>query len=369
MNIFEEIKKQAQTMAEEDAKEILKGIVNRKIKFPEGGADPVDKKFSFLKAIKGVIFNDWRDADFEKKALTEGTGSAGGYLVPPEYSTQLIQMVYAKTVVRKAGATVIPMNSNILYIPKQNGTANATWIGENTAISDTNPTFTQVQLTAKKLAALAIFSNELLQDSNPQVESVVMNDLANVLAVAQDNAFLQGTGTNNQPKGIINQSGINTISAGANGADLTYDMIIDAIAAIQKASLGNFKPNAIIMHPSIYYKAMKQKDSMGRYLIEPIQNASAATDFPGTIMGIPVLTTTTIPTNLTTGTANNTSYVILGQFDEAIIGERGGVELLASNTAGNFFTNDVMGIRATVRLDFALRYPEAFCVINGVIAA
>lgn len=367
MSFIEEVKKQAQTIAEEDAKEILKSIVNRKIKF--GGVETVDNnpKFSFLKAIKGIVFNDWKDADLEKKALTEGTGSAGGYLVPPEYSTQLIQMVYAKTVVRKAGTTVIPMNSNILYIPKQNGTANAAWLGENTTISDSNPTFTQVQLTAKKLAAMAIFSNELLQDSNPQVESVVMNDLANVLAVAQDNAFLQGTGTNNQPKGIINQTGINTITAGANGADLTYDMIIDAIAAIQKASLGNFKPNAIIMHPSIYYKAMKQKDSMGRYLIEPIQNASAATDFPGTIMGIPVLTTTTIPTDLTTGTSTTTSYVILGQFDEAIIGERGGVELLASNTAGSFFTNDAMGIRATVRLDFTLRHPEAFCVINGVL--
>lgn len=367
MNFIEEVKKQAQTMAKEDAKEILKGIVNRKIKF--GGGETVDNKpkFSFLKAIKGIVYGDWTDAELERKALTEGTGSAGGYLVPPEYSTQLIEMIYAQTVVRKAGATVIPMNSNTLYIPKQTGSATANWIGENTAITDSNPTFEQIQLTAKKLAAMVVFSNELLQDSNPQVEAIVMNDLAKAIALAEDLAFLQGTGTNNEPKGIINQTSINTILAGTDGADLTYDMIIDAIKSIQTASLGNFKPNAIIMHPAVYYKLAKTKDSTGRYLIEPIYNASAATDFPGTLMGMPVLTTTAIPTNLTTGDATNTTYVILGQFDQAIIGERGGVELLASNTAGNFFANDVMGIRATVRLDFALRHPEAFCVINGVL--
>lgn len=374
-NIFEQIIKLAGDQAGNDAKAIreatekeLRATINRKIKFTNPKEGKEMEKFSFARAIKGMVTGNWTGAEFEKTALTEGTNTNGGYLVPPEYSTQLIEMLYAKTVVRQAGATVIPMNSNVLYIPRQNGATTTSWVGEGTTITDVPQTFDQISLIAKKLVAMSIMSNELLYDSNPQVEAIIMNDLATMMAIAQDQAFIFGTGAANQPKGIVNQTGIGTVSAatGGNGQAPSYDNIMDALKTIQVSSKGNFRPNGILMHPAAYFKLMKTKDTAGRYLATGVNSGNAEKILVGDFGGIPIYTTTSIPTGLTKGTATNCSYMVVGQFDQALIGERKGIELFASNTAGTFFAQDVTGIRATLRCDFTLRHPEAFCQITDI---
>jgi HK97 family phage major capsid protein len=77
-------------------------------------------------------------------------------------------------------------------------------------------------------------SNELLNLSLPQAEAVVRQDLTQQLSLAIDLAALRGSGTNGQPTGVANTSGINTISLGTNGSYLTnLDLFFDMIAQLE----------------------------------------------------------------------------------------------------------------------------------------
>src|SRR5574341_121121 len=86
----------------------------------------------FVDAIKALRQGRFDVVRFQLsgKALSEGTDSAGGYLVPVEHSNKLIEILSAKTAVRAAGATVIPMISDTLQIPSQTGGATAYWVAD-----------------------------------------------------------------------------------------------------------------------------------------------------------------------------------------------------------------------------------------------
>ena len=175
----------------------------------------------FVDAIKALRQGRFDVVTFQLagKALSEGTTTAGGYLVPVEHSNKLIELLMSAAAIRAAGATVIPMSSDILQIPSQTGGATTYWVAENAQITASDQTWGQVQLQAKKLAALTKLSSELFEDSDPQIEKLVMADLARVLALEEDAKYLRGDGTSNTPTGLENIAGVNvdTTTLGANG--------------------------------------------------------------------------------------------------------------------------------------------------------
>ncbi|MFQ5863162.1 MAG: phage major capsid protein [Candidatus Brocadiales bacterium] len=334
-------------------------MVTRKLEFPSHGVeDGGARGFSFGRLFKAMSTKDWTGARYEKKALGEGTGSAGGYLVPEEHMREVKDRITAQSAVRKAGATVYPMGTDTLNIPKVSGGATAYWVGENTQITSSDQTFAQVQLVAKVLAAMVKVSNQLLQDASGSAEAAIRRDVARVLALAEDLAFLEGDGASNNPVGIINTSNVNEVTLGANGGTPSFDTIYDALYQIE---LNNGFASAWIMHPRTKNTLSKIKDSNGQY----IYNVSPSVKEPDSLVGIPVHLTTQIPINLTVGTSTDCSYIVCGQFDEAIIGERLGMEF-AVDQSGTAFEYYQSWIRAISRLDFALRTPEVFCKVTGV---
>ncbi|MFN3466826.1 MAG: phage major capsid protein, partial [Candidatus Brocadiales bacterium] len=122
----------------------------RKLEFPgveSASASP--EGFSLGRFFKALSTKDWTWARIEKKALGEATGPAGGYLVPEEHVSEVKDRITAQSVVRRAGATVYPMATDTLNIPRVSGGATAYWLGENAQIPAADPTFAQVQLVAK----------------------------------------------------------------------------------------------------------------------------------------------------------------------------------------------------------------------------
>ncbi|MCQ4575243.1 MAG: phage major capsid protein [Candidatus Brocadiales bacterium] len=331
----------------------------RKLEFPSkwaGSGEP--SRFSFGRLFKAMSTKDWTGARYERKALGEGTGSAGGFLVPEEHVSEVKDRITAQAVIRRAGATVYPMATDTLNIPKISGGAMAYWIGENAQITSSDQTVAQSQLVAKVLAAMVKVSNQLLQDSSGAAEAAVRRDIAKVLALAEDIAFIAGDGTSNQPLGIMNTSNVNEVTLGANGGTPDFDDIYDAL---YKVELNNGAASAWLMHPRTKNTLRKIKDSNGQY----IYNVSPSLKEPDSLMGIPVHLTTQIPTNLTVGSSSDCSYILCGQFDEAIIGERLGMEF-AVDQSGTAFEYYQSWIRTISRLDFILRTPEVFCKVTGV---
>ena len=146
------------------------------------------------------------------KAMTEGTDSAGGFLVFPQYDADIKFVALEQSIVRPNGATAIPMKTDTLLIPRINETSHAStvyggfvayWTGEGGTIQEANPVWGDCQLTAHKLSFFTRASNELLADNAVGLEAFLRPRVAEALAWFEDIAFINGAG-GGQPLGLLN---------------------------------------------------------------------------------------------------------------------------------------------------------------------
>jgi HK97 family phage major capsid protein len=314
-----------------------------------------------------------------RKALTEGTDSAGGYLVEPKNAVEIIDFLREESVLLQAGMREIPMPlSGQLNIPKLTGGATVYWPGEGASITNSSPTFGQLSLSAKKATCLIYVSNELMQDSSPAVEAILREDMSMQLSDAMDSVCIAGGGSN-QPRGILGiydagGSSITTASSngtGANGDTLTIGDFEDIEFALINAKVK--KITGWIMHPKTLQRAMKLRvdavsasDAAGAFAYNPTR--SLAEPSLRRILGYPVFATTNVPTTRTKGASGAVLVPILcGNFRECIIGMRKALEITATQVAGTAFADDQTWIKAIMRYDFGLRTEPSICLMDDMI--
>jgi len=345
-------------------------IKQRSVSLP--GLEDEKQKFSFLKMIRGIRFNDWRDAGFEKevleqtaKAMGTTTGEAGGYLVPTQYVAELIEMLRAEAVVIQLGATVLTeLVGSPVEIPRQTGGATAYWVGENEAITESELSLGQLSLAPKAVAALVKISNRLLKLASPSAEAMVRRDIAQAIALAIDLAALRGSGVGAEPLGIANTPNINTIEIGENGGDFLPEHIIEMEGKLEDANALRGRLG-ICWHGKVKRKIKKMRipqysgDTGGEYLMLPMSDQQLRD-----ILGYDFRTSSQIPTNLTKGTGTNLSEVYFGNWQELIIGQWGGMEIMASQETSDAFAKNQTWIRVIQEVDIGLRHPESFCLCS-----
>ena len=332
------------------------------------GDDEFDQTFSIAKYLRGSMHGKWDNAEFEKaefvkltKALGEGQGSTGGFLVPEQYVTQIIPLLQAKAIVRNAGATVYPMSTDTLTLPRQTGAAGTSWGEENTALTeDTNPAYGKNQLVLKKLKALLYVSNELIEDASPSVDALITNDLVKSLSLAEDLAFFAGTG-GTQPLGLTLNPDVagTTLGAGA-GAVPSLDDFLDAMHAID---VQNGTYTGWAMNPRSLTGLYKLKDSQGNavYWKDPQGR------LPDMLYGFPIFRSTQISIAQTVGSNTNCTYIILANWPEVAIGQKGELRLETTRVGGNSWANDQTSFRAVRRVDMIPRQPLEIYVVKGVL--
>ena len=325
--------------------------------------------FSITKYIKGASGRGWNDADYEKmrfeetnKALTESTSTAGGFLVAPEYSAQLIELLQAQSVIRSMGPTVLPLNSDQINIPRQTGASTAYWVAEEDTITESALTLGDLKLVLKNVAGIVRASNFLINDASPAIEALVRNDLVRKLALAEDLAFMFGTG-GAQPLGIALDPDVGSTTLGSpNGATPTVDDLYDAMYAIEAE---NATYTAWLMHPRTKNSLRKLKDANGQYIW---QQGNITTGEPDSLLGLPVRLSTQISITTTCGTNTDCSYIFLADWREYMIAERAneGLVMAVSDEEGTSFAKNLSAIRGVMRVDGGCRQPNAFYVIKGV---
>jgi HK97 family phage major capsid protein len=152
---------------------------------------------------------------FGSRSLTSSVGSAGGFTVGTNVlGSSMIELLRNATLVLQLGANHLTGLQGNIAIPKQSGGATAYWVGEDNATTTSDQTFGQLGLTPKRVGAFTRYSRQLLTQSSIDVEAFIRMDLMLVLAIAKDLACLAGTG-GAQPLGILNTTGINSITFGA----------------------------------------------------------------------------------------------------------------------------------------------------------
>jgi HK97 family phage major capsid protein len=138
---------------------------------------------------------NWLKENTSYKAVNEGTNSAGGFLVPDELVAELIFLREQYGVVRR-NATVRSMSSDTLWIPKNSASTTAYWVGESTAITQSQPTFDRVQVLAKKLGILTAVTSEVNEDSIIEIGTALAQDMAWKFAQEEDRVFMLGAAAN-----------------------------------------------------------------------------------------------------------------------------------------------------------------------------
>ncbi len=307
----------------------------------------------------------WKDEAIVK-ALQTNEGEAGGYLVPEEYSSQLIEYLRPLAVVRRMNPVIIPMETGTMSMPAVTGGASAEYIGEGTNVPKSQPTLGQVKLTWKKLACLVPISNDLIRFSSPKADEVVRNDLVGAMAQREDAAFIRDDGTNDKPKGLLNWiATANKFEANktVNLANVTIDLA-KAIYYLRKNET-KFLNCGWILSPGseLYLKTIR--DSNGNFAFKGEMDQ-------GRLFGFPFGVTTQVPDNL--GDGEDESEIYFVDFADAAIGESSRVEIEISSEAAYYdgsnvvsaFSLDQTVLRAIARHDFAMRRNTSGAVIQAV---
>ena len=181
-------------------------------------------------------------ADF--KTLTEGSDSAGGFLVPEDYHVELIRKIATMATIR-ANARVISTSRDIAKWPKVHYTTDdkytsgvrLTWTGESpasaTAHRVTDPVFGLYAIPVHTAMASMPLSNDMLEDSAFDVAGISSDMLAEAFALGENDAFINGSGSG-QPQGILTSIGSDgpAYVASSTASTLTADGLIDLAYAL-----------------------------------------------------------------------------------------------------------------------------------------
>ena len=287
--------------------------------------------------------------DVERRALSEGSDSAGGYTVPDILAARLIDRMRASSVVMRAGAQTIPLESDVSYIAKLLTDPAPAWRLENAAINESDPTFGRVTFTARSLAVMVKLSRELLEDSL-NISTALPNAIAAAMALELDRVALRGTGTAPEPRGVSNFAGL-TASGYATLSLASYTPLVRLRTALRTA---NSDVTAYVMSPRDDGKLAEMTDGEGN----PLQ-------VPPAIANVPRLVTTSIPTNLGAGT--NESFILAGDWSRLMVGIRNNIriEILRERYADTHQYAFVAHLRA----DVAAEHEAAFTKIAAVTVA
>jgi len=318
------------------------------------GDDQVDDdrgRLSLRKSLKGIVTGDWRDAEPERRAMSEGVLASGGFMVPTILSAQLVDLARNQTRVIQAGAKVVPMANKTVNVAKWVTDPAAAWHTENAAITPSDATIGTVQLDAKALAGITVVSRELLEDAD-NVEEELRQAFAAQFSLKVDAAALYGTGTAPEPRGVKNTTGITTVAlGGVNGSTpANYDFLADAIGTLAD---NNETANAAILSPRSARTLGKLKDTTGQPLMRPSY-----------LDGLPMFVTNQIGTTFTVGTSTDTSDVFVADWSQLFVGVR--TELQIGVLTERYADNGQIGFVSWWRGDVVVARAKAFHVTTGV---
>lgn len=238
----------------------------------------------------------------EIKSLIVGDDPRGGYLAPPQISTEMIRLLTQFSPVR-AAARVGQTASPSVILPVRTGITNALWEGEIEAGSESEPSFGQVEIPIFGMKTYTDISVQLLEDSVQDVEAELNDALSKDFGKKEGTAFINGTGIK-QPRGIMVHPDV-LYTPGGDASALLVNGLISLFHAVPPAYRGN---GAWMMNSTTVGAVRKLATSTGA----PLWVDSLASGNPPTILGRPVIEAIDMP-----DIGSGTFPVVFGDFNSA----------------------------------------------------
>lgn len=297
--------------------------------------------------------------EIQQRALYTGTSGAGGATVATELIS-FLDVLRPAVKVFKLGAEFMGGMTSNFSLPKQLTDSDFNWVGENPGSdnSDIDPTFSQVPFTPKTATGSTAWSRQLFVQSSVDIEARVRNSLVQRAAIAIDKVALQGTGSSNQPKGILNATGVTVLALGTNGAAPTYQNLIDMAmdpATFNADQLGEIR---YLITPEIsgYLQGVAK---LSNQIALPIWTFGP--DGQGYINGLKADWSNLLPKTLTKGTASGVCHAgIAGVFNALTVAEWGALEIMLDPYTGA--KQALVKIIANMMIDVEPTYAQAFSV-------
>lgn len=273
--------------------------------------------------------------------LQEGVDADGGYLVPEEYDSRLIDVLDEENIMRKLGTKITTSGDHKINIAATKPAA--AWIEEGGALSFGEATFSQILLDAHKLHVAIKVTEELLYDNAFGLENYIITQFGKALANAEEDAFLNGDGSG-KPTGIFDETNGGKTAITLTAA-LKSDDIIDLVYALRRPYR---KKAAFIINDKNLAAVRKLKDGNGAYLWQPSYQSGE----PDKIFGYSVYTSAYAPEDA----------IAFGDYSYYNIGDRGtrSFKQLTELFAGN----GMIGYVAKERVDGKLILPEAVQILK-----
>lgn len=298
-----------------------------------------------------------------------GGGAAGGFLVPEDVSSDIVELLRPASVVMGMGPMVVPMPNGNLTMNRIAVGSTSSYIGEQQDVPATGVQFGQFKLSAKKLAALIPLSNDLLRAASTQVDRIVRDDVVMSTAQRMDLAFIRGAGTEHSPRGmrfLLIGTSLETTNILAANATVNLVNVTSDLGRLELALMNANVPMTRagwLMAPRTAMYLRNLRDGNGNFAFPEMQN--------GQLRGKPFATTTQIPINLN----GAESEIYLADFAHIVVGEHMGIEVSMSTEAayrdsgGNLqaaFSRDETVMRAILQHDFNTRHLPAIAILTGV---
>ena len=293
----------------------------------------------------------------ENRALTTAASVS-----PGELSTVLFDRLRASSVILGTGIKTLTTDADSVTYPTLTADVVPAWYAEAATITPGDPTFATLVATPRKLAHLVQFSNEVLDDSDPSIATVLNDHLLRVLALKLDAGLLEGSGTPPEITGLKNIAGKQTLNSATNGQQPTLDNIADAIALLEGVNVP-LNRMRLVVHPRNISTLRKAKASTaGSYLWGEPTAVS-----PRNIFGVPVVTSPQLATNEvlgTSGAVTNSAY--LYDTDSVVYVQRSPIEIELDRS--RLFNSDQSEMRAKLRGDLISPTPTGIVRIAGFLA-
>ena len=303
-----------------------------------------------------------------RRDLTTSTGAGGIFTVP---ELPVIDLLRAKTVLGRCGATFLTEMPGPFGIPRASGASSTQWLSEGASAAGDNPVLDSVDFVPNVAVDLTNISRSFLASNSVSSERFVLDQATRNLAVALDYVGLDGQGpTANQPTGLFQNSAILSASSGLalgpNGGAAGWSNVValEEAVALANADAGNL---AYVATPQLRAALKKTPKIAGS-----TTGIFCWEDGPelgtGKVNSYRAEATNNVPSNLAKGTATGLSALAFGNFASLVVATfHDGIDWLVNPYKNQASASVVVSL--VLSCDVNVMHPESFRVLTDCVAS